>query len=68
MNPSQELLELLNRIDARSIVCPMPVAWDKIFRLIKAAKLLEQHPIEKGPEVMLLNPLILGGWGASEKD
>lgn len=26
------------------------------------------YPIEKGPEVRLHNPLILGGWGASDKD
>ena len=26
------------------------------------------YPIEKGPEVRLHNPLILGGWGASDRD
>ena len=46
----------------------MPVPWDKLFKFIKAAKLLDHHPLETGHKVTLLNPLILGGWGASEKD
>jgi hypothetical protein len=37
-----------------------------MFNLIDATKKLRAFPIERGPAVALHNPLILGGWGASD--
>ena len=63
---SDHLELLINDLESRGVVCPLPIPWEKVCQLIRAAKKMQAHPNEKGPEVRLENPLILAGWGASD--
>jgi|TARA_E500000178_G_C16810486_1_gene656699 hypothetical protein len=65
---SDSLNKLFADLERRKIVCPLPIPWEALFRFIEKTKKLKMYPIEKGPEVRLHNPLILGGWGASDRD
>lgn len=62
---SDSLQELIADLAYRGVVCPLPMPWEKLCNLIRAGKIMAAHPIEKGPETQLKNPLILAGWGAS---
>ena len=63
---SEPLQALISELETRGVVCPLPIPWEKLCQLIRAAKKMQAHPTEKGPEVRLENPLILAGWGASD--
>jgi hypothetical protein len=63
---SDDLQQLIADLEQREIVCPLPIPWNTMFNLIDATKKLRAFPIERGPAVALHNPLILGGWGASD--
>ncbi len=65
---SDSLNKFFADLERRKIVCPFPIPWGALFRVIEKTKTLKMHLIEKGPEVRLHNLLILGGWGASDKD
>lgn len=64
---SDSLQNLLSDLESRGVVCPLPKHWDKLCRVIKSVKKLKVHPIEKGPQTEVTNPLILAAWGASDK-
>ncbi len=52
---SDELVKVLQDFQSRNIVCPLPIPWNKMYKMIPsvAGKRLEY-------------PLILGGWGSSD--
>jgi len=60
------LQNLISDLEGKGIVCPLPIPWSKLFDVIKTAKQLKVYSLEK-PSPRLLNPLILAGWGASDK-
>ena len=64
---SDSLQQLLSDLESRGIVCPLPKHWDKLCSVIKSVKKLKMHPIDKGPQIEVMNPLILAAWGASDK-
>lgn len=64
---SDELQNLISELEDRGVVCPLPRPWDKLVVVIRSTKKLMAYPIEKGPSVRVENPLILAGWGASDK-
>ena len=65
---SKPLRALISELEIRGVVCPLPVPWEKLCKLIRAAKIMQAHPKINVPETRLKNPLILGGWGASDLD
>lgn len=65
---SDELRALLAQLEGRGVVCPLPIPWEKLCKLIRAAKIMQAHPKVNCTETRLRNPLILAGWGASDLD
>ena len=65
---SESLRALISELEIRGVVCPLPIPWEKLCQLIRAAKKMQAHPKVNVPETRLKNPLILGGWGASDLD
>jgi len=63
---SESLQALIADLRARGVVCPLPIPWEKLCKLVRAVKIMAAHPIEKGPETSFKNPLILAAWGASD--
>lgn len=65
---SEPLRALISEFELRGVVCPLPIPWEKLCQLIRAAKKMQAHPKVNVPETRLKNPLILAGWGASDLD
>jgi hypothetical protein len=65
---SESLQALISDLETRGVVCPLPIPWEKLCQLIRAAKKMQTHPKVNVPETRLKNPLILAGWGASDLD
>ena len=65
---SESLQALISELETRGVVCPLPMPWEKLCKLIRAAKIMQAHPKVNVPETRLKNPLILAGWGASDLD
>ena len=63
---SREYAELVDSFEAKKIVCPLPIPWNKLVIFLKSTKQLKMYPVERGPSVHVVNPLILAGWGASD--
>jgi len=64
---SDALQNLIEVIESRIIVCLLPSPCDKLVNVIKSAKKLMAHPVEKDPTVRVDNPSILAGWGSSDE-
>lgn len=65
---SEPLRTLISELETRGVVCPLPIPWEKLCQLIRAAKKMQAHPKVNVPETRVKNPLILAGWGASDLD
>ena len=65
---SDELRALLAHLEGQGVVCPLPIPWEKLCKLMRAAKIMQAHPKVNCTETRLKNPLILAGWGASDLD
>ena len=63
---SREYAELVDSFEAKKIVCPLPIPWNKLVIFLKSTKQLKMYPVERGPSVHVVNPLILAGWGAAD--
>ena len=48
---SDSLNKLFADLERRKIVCPLPIPWEALFRVIEKTKKLKMYPIEKGPKV-----------------
>ena len=51
--------QLIKTLKDKFIVCPLPVYWNKIYQIIIKSN---------NGNIDIKNPLILGGWGASDKE
>ena len=54
-------------LDDHQIVCPLPIPWNEWVKALKAIGRLQCNPLERKYHPVP-NPLILGGWGASDLD
>ena len=56
---ARDIEEIKTNLKERFIVCPMPTHWEEIHKILK------EH---NNQNINIKNPLILGGWGCSDKE